>query len=247
MACFACGGTVAPDGNCWDCGRAQPAYRARIELSGPRGATAVSDRGLRRGINADAVTLTGAGPWTVAVVCDGVSMTARSERAAQVAADTATAVIIARLDAGDLPEDALTTATVRAGRAVAALAESPACTLVAAVAGPDGIFVAWVGDSRAYWIPGTGTPIPLTVDDADALGVMTAWLGGGMNDTTPQIRSLRPRARTPAALHGRPLAVRHPAAPPRPGSRAGRVCAGAGRARQHHGAAGADSRREPPR
>ncbi|MDL4822064.1 protein phosphatase 2C domain-containing protein [Actinomadura opuntiae] len=115
------------------------------------GAAAVSDRGLRRGVNADAVALASAGAWTVGVVCDGVSMSARPERAAQVASEVGAASTAARLRAGVLPETALTDAAVRAARAVTALAgsihDAPACTYVAGIAGPDGVRAYWVGNS----------------------------------------------------------------------------------------------------
>ncbi|QKW37456.1 protein phosphatase 2C domain-containing protein [Actinomadura sp. NAK00032] len=194
MTCTSCGGTVAPDGHCWDCGARQPAYRAHLEAATPT-AAAVTDR-AGRAVNADAAALTASGPWTIAVVCDGVSMSPRADRAAQVAADTAAAVLAARLP-GALPEDALDEAVLRASRAVAALAASihaaPACTYVAAVAGPDGIWASWVGDSRAYWLPDEGPGMALTEDDVDAQEVLTAWLGADAGDPRPQSRSYRPR------------------------------------------------------
>jgi hypothetical protein len=119
--CVRCGGTVAPDGHCWDCGAAQPEFRAHLELTADD-AAGISDRGVGRGVNADAMALTTAGAWTVGVVCDGVSMSPRAERAARVAAEAAARVLVDRLRAGVLPETALHDAAVRAGRAVALLA-----------------------------------------------------------------------------------------------------------------------------
>ncbi|WP_395109509.1 hypothetical protein [Actinomadura sp. SCN-SB] len=31
--CVACGGTVAPDGHCWDCGKDQPAFGSHLEVT----------------------------------------------------------------------------------------------------------------------------------------------------------------------------------------------------------------------
>ncbi|MEV4009984.1 hypothetical protein AB0J35_05770 [Nonomuraea angiospora] len=103
--CALCGGgSVAPDGHCWDRGHAQPAFHSHLEITTGGGA-GVSDRGLRRGVNADAMALAGDGAWTIGVVCDGGSMSPRSERAARIAADTgaladARALVGRALDAG---------------------------------------------------------------------------------------------------------------------------------------------------
>lgn len=148
----------------------------------------MSDRGKRRGLNADAMALTTSGDWTIGVVCDGVSMSPRAERAARVAADVGAAHLRAGLRAGTLPETALADAAVRAGRAVSALAasaaEAPACTYVAGIAGPEGIWCAWIGDSRAYWLPDDGTCMVLTEDDSGQHGALTAWLGASADEPT---------------------------------------------------------------
>lgn len=194
--CGACGGTVAPDGHCWDCGTAQPSFRARLEATAGAGAAAVSDRGLLRAVNADAMMLITAGSWTIGVVCDGVSMSPRSKRAARVAAQTGAATLAAHLEAGALPEDAHHRAAVRAGRAVAALAASvdaaPACTYVAATAGPQGLWCGSVGDSRAYWLPDHGPGMALTEDDTGEHDALAAWLGADAAEPEPHIRSYRP-------------------------------------------------------
>ncbi|KPC60433.1 PP2C family protein-serine/threonine phosphatase [Streptomyces chattanoogensis] len=194
--CIECGGTVAPDGHCWECGAAQPAFRAHEESATDDGAAAISDRGKRRGINADAMALATAGRWTIGIVCDGVSMSPRSDRAAQIAAEVGMATLAARLSAGAVPESALEEAAVRAGRAVAALAASvdaaPACTYVAGIAGPEGIWSASIGDSRAYWLPDEGPGMALTEDDSGALEALTAWLGADADQPAPHIRSYRP-------------------------------------------------------
>ncbi|WP_405801004.1 PP2C family protein-serine/threonine phosphatase [Streptomyces sp. NBC_01506] len=197
--CVRCGGTVAPDGYCWDCGEAQPAYRSHLETTLGTRAAGVSDRGKRRGLNADAMALTTSGDWTIGVVCDGVSMSPRAERAAQVATDVGAAHLTAGLRAGTLPETVLGDAAVRAGRAVSALAasvdEAPACTYVAGIAGPQGLWCSWIGDSRGYWLPDDGTCIALTEDDSGQHGALTAWLGASADEPTEpvaRVRSYRP-------------------------------------------------------
>ncbi|MGN9790007.1 PP2C family protein-serine/threonine phosphatase [Streptomyces sp. OZ13] len=196
--CVRCGGIVAPDGHCWECGHAQPAFRSHVEVTAADGAAGVSDRGRRRGVNADAMALTRCGDWTIGVVCDGVSMSPRSERAAQVAAEVGARVLGARLPVGVLPETALREAVARAAQAVAALAGpgdtdvAPACTFVAGVAGPAGIWSASVGDSRAYWLPDEGTGMTLTEDDIGEHDALTAWLGADTDDTEARVRSYRP-------------------------------------------------------
>ncbi|MGW1254729.1 PP2C family protein-serine/threonine phosphatase [Streptomyces sp. NPDC002513] len=203
MECVRCGGTVAPDGVCWHCGVAQPAFRAHVEITVGTDAAGVSDRGHRREVNADSLTLAATGVWTVGVVCDGVSLSPRPERAARVAAETGAATLIAGLREGQVPEGALAEATERAGRAVSALAAvrdgAPACTFVAGVAGPEGIWSAWVGDSRAYWLPGEGPGLLMSEDDTGEHDALTAWLGADAGPVTARVRGHRPR------VPGRPL------------------------------------------
>lgn len=186
---------MAPDGHCWDCGAAQPGFGSRVELSAG-GAAGVSDRGKRREVNADAMAVATAGVWTVGVVCDGVSMSPRADRAARIAAEVASAALASALLAGAVPEVALEEAARRAGRAVAALAvspdEAPACTFVAGVTGPGGLWCAWIGDSRAYWLPDEGLAIALTDDDTGELDALTGWLGAGSGEPEPRVRSSRP-------------------------------------------------------
>jgi PPM family protein phosphatase len=203
-SCGRCGGTVAPDGHCWDCGAAQVAFRARLEIETDSGAAGVSDRGLRREINADAMGLVTRGAWTIGVVCDGVSMAPRAERAARVAAEVGVTALAGLLESGVLPEVALAEAAGRAGRAVAGLADTgsantgerdgvaPACTWVAGVVGPEGLWSGSVGDSRAYWLPDEGPGMALTEDDTGDLEALTAWLGADSDQPVPHVRSYRP-------------------------------------------------------
>ncbi|MEU6366953.1 protein phosphatase 2C domain-containing protein [Streptomyces sp. NPDC046931] len=197
--CVRCGGEVAPDGVCRHCGAPQQAFRAHVEITVGADAAGVSDRGHRREVNADSLTLAATGVWTVGVVCDGVSLAPRPERAARVAAEAGAAALIAGLREGEVPEVALTEAAGRADRAVSALAaardDAPACTFVAGVAGPEGIWSAWVGDSRAYWLPGEGPGLLMSEDDTSERDALTAWLGADAGPVTAQVRGHRPRVR----------------------------------------------------
>jgi serine/threonine protein phosphatase PrpC len=203
--CTRCGGTVAPDGRCWECGHTQPAYRAHVEETVEGGAAGVGDRGLRRDVNADAMALGRAGAWTVGVVCDGVSLSFRAERAARMAAEVGVDSLVRQLGSGVLPEVALAGAAVRAHHAVAALAGTappargdaledvaPACTFLAGVAGPEGVWSASVGDSRAYWLPDEGPGMRLTEDDTSGLDALTAWLGADADEPVARVRGYRP-------------------------------------------------------
>ncbi|WP_017600104.1 protein phosphatase 2C domain-containing protein, partial [Nocardiopsis lucentensis] len=109
-------------------------------------------------VNADAMGVVAAGGWTVGVVCDGVSMSPRSDRAA----------LVASVDA------------------------APACTYVAAAVGAGGVWVSWVGDSRAYWLPDEGPGFALTEDDTGAHDALSAWLGADAGDLEGRARSYRP-------------------------------------------------------
>ncbi|MDA2803515.1 PP2C family protein-serine/threonine phosphatase [Nocardiopsis suaedae] len=150
--------------------------RDRVEAAlGPL--AGVSDIGLRHHRNEDAMALLTPGarsPALVGVVCDGVSSAPRSDDAALVAAETGAAETARALREGAPANEAAATGMTRAAGAVAALADaagSPACTYVAACM-PEGggpVTVAWIGDSRAYWLPGGGAPGParlLTRDDS---------------------------------------------------------------------------------
>ncbi len=67
-----------------------------------------------------------------------------------------------------------------------------ACTFVAGVAGPEGVWSAWVGDSRAYWLPDEGPGMAMTEDDIGRNDALTAWLGADAGPVTPQVRGYRP-------------------------------------------------------
>lgn len=175
----------------------------------------ISDRGLRRARNEDAVVLgriQGRGA-RVMVVCDGVSTSARPAQAARSAAETTLRHLLATQGHGNL-ELAMREAVAAAQAAVCRIPYDrdsqgkapglepdaddqgpPATTLVAALMLEGRVTLAWVGDSRAYFVGG-GEAWQLTHDDtwqeemeeahlADQAGagvaihahVLTRWLG----------------------------------------------------------------------
>ncbi|MEJ2871397.1 PP2C family serine/threonine-protein phosphatase [Actinomycetospora sp. OC33-EN08] len=148
------------------------------------GAAAVTDLGRVRAANEDAYGLArlplagGAGDLVVGVVCDGVASVPGSEAASVTACaavlDTARDAL-AHPDHGD-PElaptggvDLTELAYVCADQAIDAVSalagrDSPACTYVSALVAAEVLVIAWIGDSRAYW---------LTPDEPAASAVLT--------------------------------------------------------------------------
>ena len=87
---------INSDGYCDNCGTRRPAAANHSEVD-LGGLAAVSDIGSRHHHNEDAVGLAALGPVTAAVVCDGVSSSARPDTAATAAAIAATRVFVAAL------------------------------------------------------------------------------------------------------------------------------------------------------
>jgi serine/threonine protein phosphatase PrpC len=215
--CPGCGGTAISDGYCDACGLLQAGDRDHVEAE-VAAAAAVSNKGLRHIRNEDAMALTalctGA---TAAVVCDGVSSAPRSDKASLLAAKTGAGALSEQVESGADPVAATRAAAVRAAQAVAGLAASehdaPACTYVSAIVDAEMVTIAWVGDSRAYWLAGPGArpSAALTVDDswaaqmvargvlsdADAQAdqrahALTSWLGGDAGEVTPHVETFAP-------------------------------------------------------
>ena len=192
--CVSCGAAeVETDGYCHSCGHRQPEPRDHVEVS-EEGLAAVSDRGQRHHHNEDAVAVARVGTETaILVVCDGVSSTPGSAQVSAVAA-TATANALAdSLDADSNPAgsavaDEALYAAVEAAQAAAFEDTTgteidelnpPSTTLVVAVARVLGdkvaVSVAWLGDSRAYWIDGEHAELLTTDHEID--GALTRWIG----------------------------------------------------------------------
>lgn len=193
-ACADCGGAIAADGYCEQCGT--PARRPRDHFTEHPvpWVGAVCDRGVRHARNEDAVALAARpepASFAVLVVCDGVSSAPDSDVASLAAARAARDVLAAPPTSPPATaEELLVRSASAANDAAAAVAQQvagpnpPSCTFVAAVLGsahdadgpPDtpstSAVVAWIGDSRAYWFPDAGTPLQVSTDDSWAAEAM---------------------------------------------------------------------------
>ncbi|QMU75491.1 protein phosphatase [Streptacidiphilus sp. PB12-B1b] len=189
--CIGCGARrFDTDGYCEACGRSQPRPRDHQERA-LAGVCGVSDRGHRHHRNEDAFAVAatsrpGGVPAVVAVVCDGVSSATRPDEASQAAADIASEHLLEALESGTEPKAAMHDAIMAAAARVERLAaegplepsrNSPACTVVSAVASEGEVTIGWVGDSRAYWIPDERSGSErLTLDDSWAARMVEAGL-----------------------------------------------------------------------
>ena len=121
------------------------------------------------------------GPAVVAVVCDGVSSSARPDEASQVAAQAALPVLVTAVQAGGDLGAASLAAVAAARQAIADLqgpgGDTSATTFVSAVASGYEVTLCWLGDSRAYWLgqPASESRL-LTRDDSVAGGMVAAGL-----------------------------------------------------------------------
>jgi serine/threonine protein phosphatase PrpC len=147
-------------------------------------AAGVTDRGLRHPRNEDAMAVesqpTPGGLVVVAVVCDGVSASARPDEASQAAAQAALPVLVDAVQAAGDVAEASRGAVVAGRRSVAGLGEPEnersATTFLSAVAARDQVTLCWLGDSRAYWLAPEGESAQLTRDDSVAGGMVEAGL-----------------------------------------------------------------------
>lgn len=220
--CAKCGcSDLDPEGYCSQCGfrnasNTNALSSDRIELAVSSQLAAVSDRGLRSDRNEDYVIVqTTSDNSHVLVVCDGVSSSETPELAAQAAGDAACQSLIAALQADEDAEIALQRAIATALNAVCKIpyrqggSEPPSTTIVAAMVQASQIAIAWLGDSRAYWIT-THEIQQLTRDDSwlqDAIAsgqlseaearqspqahAITRWLGAdAIEDALPTIVTL---------------------------------------------------------
>jgi serine/threonine protein phosphatase PrpC len=186
---------IGPDGHCESCGHRLPSSRDHTELD--LGLLAgVTDRGLRHRRNEDAMALAAAegpgGPAALAVVCDGVSTSLRSDEASLAAANAAVRVLLAAVRAGQNLTEASRDAVFAAQEAVSGLGgpaepgdpagarslDQPSATFVSAVLTSEEITLCWLGDSRAYWLDAGSLPAAkrLTRDDSVAAEMIAAGL-----------------------------------------------------------------------
>jgi serine/threonine protein phosphatase PrpC len=182
--CHECGGEVADDGYCTQCGARAPDARHHFSEQPAAWVAGVCDRGLRHTRNEDAVALAaGPGAYAALVVCDGVSTSTDSDVASVAAARAARDALAG---AGPQPAGTVGTRVAASAKALVLAADAaneaviahtttgrgnPAsCTFVAAVVDARELVVGWVGDSRAYWLPDAAGSAPrlLTTDDSFA-------------------------------------------------------------------------------
>ena len=93
--CRACGGVVAVDGYCEQCGEPAASERDHWSQSPARWVGGVCDRGVRHARNEDAMALAASGTYAVLVVCDGVSTAPDSDVASLAAVTAARDVLLA--------------------------------------------------------------------------------------------------------------------------------------------------------
>ena len=170
--CGASEGETDEDGFCLRCGRrVQRPASDHVEQSLSPLFAAVSDRGVRHDRNEDRFRLAQSGGFSIAVVCDGVSATRKSEVASTTVSESVAAALAASSDAGAItdPEQAMRRAIATASADLAAKMprdereNAPSTTVVAALVNASEAVVGWIGDSRAYWIGPNGA-LQLTRD-----------------------------------------------------------------------------------
>ncbi|MEM7340156.1 MAG: protein phosphatase 2C domain-containing protein [Actinomycetota bacterium] len=192
--CVACGLANIEDGYCLSCGYKQPVPRDHVVVA-VGSVAAVSDRGLRHHHNEDAVAVADVGAGGAAlVVCDGVSSTPGSDVVSEAAANAARDELVAQLLGVNEPDaEAIDKALNKAVVAAQSSAMSSAVassTLVVAVAHPTAeghhVMVAWLGDSRAYWLGRNGAV--LLTEDHELGGRLVRWIGADGDGQPAEVR-----------------------------------------------------------
>jgi serine/threonine protein phosphatase PrpC len=164
----------------------------KAELDEPMGADETADLcdpGLWRPYNQDATALARGvsvegEPFTIMVVCDGVSSSPHSELASRTAASAARDALNHFWLSPDVIHESTTSAVstairaahlaICAAHAAAPVTDLPGTTIVVGVVYKKRLTVGWVGDSRVYWLSSRGAEL-LThdhswVNDAIARG-----------------------------------------------------------------------------
>jgi len=204
--CAECGGEVGPDRYCLECGTKAPSERDHFEEQPASWVAGVCDKAVRKDRNEDAMALlAGAEPGSraVLIVMDGVSNSIDSDVASLAGARAAREVLRMPLPAGmGTPESreaavrkVFTDAAAAANAAIVAVTDpdspNPAsATFTAAVL--EGRRITWanIGDSRSYWLPDTGTPLQLSVDDSVAQAQIAAGVAREVAETGPQAHAI---------------------------------------------------------
>lgn len=216
--CDKCGGDVADDGYCTNCG-----HRAVEDVTVDDRTTMAyaTHRGRRHPRNEDAGALAAtAEGWPVVVVSDGVSISPNPHLASAAAVAAAAERLAGQPFGG--PDD-LVAAVAEAHTAASAVpiagdpywqrddGTHPACTIVVAVVTDTQVHVANVGDARAHLLSASGddwTAAQVSTDDslaaqAVAQGIdvevalslpgghaITAWLGADAPDPQPHVATV---------------------------------------------------------
>lgn len=213
--CVRCGGHVAEDGYCTECGEPAASERDHWAERPATWVAGVCDRGVRHSRNEDAMALaasaspTAQRAFAALVVCDGVSSAPDSDVASLAAARAARDVLAAGAPEGASAVVGEPTARVAAWSAlvgdasraaqeailttVGAMADRenpPSCTFVAAVVDGPLVVTGWVGDSRAYWIPDEGEAHQLSVDDSWAQEMMAQGIPRAQAESSPQAHAI---------------------------------------------------------
>lgn len=212
MQCTNCAATL-PDEDiyCEECGLrldtipAAEAGEARYERVLSPECAGISDRGLKRSRNEDRFMVGKSDTGWVLVVCDGVSSSEDSQRAAGLAAE----ITAERLLASQSIESAIEAAAhaVKELPGIEKTSDPASTTIVAAFVANNEITLAWLGDSRAYWIAASGETRQLTTDHSWLNGVLsngslapdqaeasphahaiTRWLGSDSDDMHPELK-----------------------------------------------------------
>lgn len=157
--CAKCGAQELDSaGYCVQCGfrNVDRGSHGRMEIVRSPVLAGISDPGVRYACNQDFVALNTLDSTQILVVCDGVSSSHAPEQASQIVAETIVQQLGEQLQYASA-ETAIRVAMQAAFRAVSKLShpantEPPSTTVVAAIVQGKTATIAWLGDSRAYWI-----------------------------------------------------------------------------------------------
>jgi serine/threonine protein phosphatase PrpC len=143
----------------------------------------VTDRGLQRQRNEDAMAMAAEhdapdGPTVLAVVCSGVSTSARPAEASKTAAQTALPVLIAAVREGaDLSAASLAAEAAARGSVAKLIGPSDdisATMFLSVVASGHEVTICWLGNSRAYWLAQAPSQSRLLTRDDSVVAVREA-------------------------------------------------------------------------
>jgi serine/threonine protein phosphatase PrpC len=200
--CVSCGGEVGDDGWCTVCGARASNGREHLAEQPSSTVAAVTDKGRIHPRNEDAYAISTAGAWTALIVCDGVTTATDSDVASLAAANAARDLLVAAPRPGGSPSarathwsEQLKAAALAADEAAEKTAahgdaNPPSSTFVAAVADGAVIVAAWVGDSRAYWLPDDGPAEQLSVDDSWASELIAAGIAREVAEVSPKAHAI---------------------------------------------------------